>query len=52
MSGLTPSEARAIAKDAYVYGFPIVDSYRIQHSFFVDRDSPEFKGRSRRRSRC
>jgi len=39
----TQSEARAIAKDAYIYGFPLVDSYRIQHSYFVDRESPEFK---------
>ena len=23
-------EARAIAKEAYIYGFPLVDSYRIQ----------------------
>jgi hypothetical protein len=23
---VTPAEARAIAKDAYVYGFPLVDS--------------------------
>jgi hypothetical protein len=38
-----PAEARAIAKDAYVYGFPLVDSYRIQHSYFVDRAGPEFK---------
>jgi len=43
MSGLTPAEARAIAKDAYIYGFPLVDSYRVQHSYFVDRGSPEFK---------
>ena len=41
---LTPTEARAIAKDAYTYGFPLVDSYRIQHSYFVDRQSPEYKG--------
>jgi len=39
----TPAEAREIAKDAYVYGFPMVDSYRIQHSYFVDRNNPEFK---------
>ncbi|MGY3534685.1 DUF1254 domain-containing protein [Bradyrhizobium sp. USDA 4452] len=39
----TPDEARAIAKDAYVYGFPLVDSYRVQYSYFVDRNSPEFK---------
>jgi hypothetical protein len=40
---VTPAEARAIAKDAYVYGYPIVDSYRIQHAYFVDRQNPEFK---------
>src|SRR5687767_498847 len=41
--GLTAPEARAIAREAYVYGFPLVDSYRILHSYFVDRGSPEFK---------
>ena len=41
---ITPAEARAIAKEAYIYGFPMVDSYRIQHAYFVDKDSPEFKG--------
>jgi hypothetical protein len=40
---LSPDEARAIAKEATVYGFPLVDSYRIQYSYFVDRSSPEFK---------
>ena len=40
---LTPAEARAIAKEAYIYGYPVVDNYRIQHSYFVDRKSPEFK---------
>ena len=40
---LTPEEVRATAKDAYVYGFPVVDSYRILYSYFVDRDSPEYK---------
>jgi hypothetical protein len=40
---ITPVEARIIAKEAYIYGFPLVDSYRIQHSYFVDRKSPEFK---------
>lgn len=39
----TPAEARAIAKEATIYGFPLVDNYRIQHSYFVDRNSPEFK---------
>src|ERR1700728_851324 len=42
-AGVTPSEARAIAKEAYVYGFPLVDSYRIQYKYFVDSKEPEFK---------
>jgi hypothetical protein len=41
---LTSAEARAIAKDAYTYGFPIVDSYRIQYAYFVDQSGPEYKG--------
>ena len=40
----TPVELREIVKDAYVYGFPMVDSYRIQHSYFVDATNPELKG--------
>ncbi len=40
---LTPAEARAIAQEAYIYGYPMVDSYRIQYAYFVDRNSPEFK---------
>src|SRR5882672_7400842 len=42
-SSVTPAEARAIAKEAYIYGFPLVDNYRIQHGYFVDRQDPEFK---------
>jgi hypothetical protein len=41
---VTAAEARAIAKEAYIYGFPVVDSYRIQHAYFVDSSNPEFKG--------
>jgi hypothetical protein len=40
---VSPGEARAIAKEATIYGFPLVDTYRIQHSYFVDRSGPEFK---------
>ena len=40
---LTAAEARAIAKEAYVYGFPVVDSYRIQYEYFVDTKGPEYK---------
>ena len=40
---LSPDEARAIAKEATIYGFPLVDSYRVQYSYFVDRSDPDFK---------
>lgn len=43
-SSVSAAEARAIGKEAYVYGFPMVDSYRVQHSYFVDRQNPQFKG--------
>lgn len=39
-----PDELRQIIEEAYVYGFPIVDSYRIQYSYFVDENHPECKG--------
>ncbi|MBS0260705.1 MAG: DUF1254 domain-containing protein [Planctomycetes bacterium] len=39
----TPAEARAIAKEAYIYGYPLVDSYRIQYAYFVDTQNPEYK---------
>lgn len=39
----SPTEARAIAKEAYIYGFPMVDSYRIQYAYFIDANGPEFK---------
>jgi hypothetical protein len=42
-TGTTPTEARAIAKEAYIYGFPVVDNYRIQYAYFVDTKNPEYK---------
>ena len=40
----TPAEAQAIAKEAYVYGFPMVDSYRIQNDYFVNTKGSQYKG--------
>lgn len=40
---LTPDEARAIAKEAYIYGYPLVDNYRIQYAYFVNQNSTEYK---------
>jgi hypothetical protein len=39
----TIADVRAIAKEAYIYGFPMVDNYRVQYGYFVDRQNPEFK---------
>jgi len=41
---LTPGEARGVAKEAYIYGFPMVDSYRIQYEYFADSRGREYKG--------
>ncbi|RJG00037.1 DUF1254 domain-containing protein [Noviherbaspirillum saxi] len=41
---ITLAEARSIAKEAYIYGYSPVDSYRILYSYFVDRNDPEYKG--------
>jgi hypothetical protein len=39
----TPAQARTIAKEAYIYGYPMIDGYRILHTYCVNRESPEFK---------
>jgi hypothetical protein len=39
----TPAEVRAIAKEAYIYGYPLVDNYRILYFFTLDKSSPAFK---------
>lgn len=41
---MTPDQARAVAKDAYIFGFPIVDNYRILYSYYVDEQDPDYKG--------
>ncbi|MEI6537020.1 MAG: DUF1254 domain-containing protein [Verrucomicrobiaceae bacterium] len=40
---MTADDARQIACDAYVYGYPIVDNYRIWYAQFVDSGSSDFK---------
>lgn len=40
---VTPAEARTIAKEAYVYGYPVVDNLRVLYSFFTDTSSPEYR---------
>jgi hypothetical protein len=40
---VSPAEARAIAKEAYIYGFPLADSYRVLYASFVNREDPDYK---------
>jgi hypothetical protein len=40
---ILPDEARQIAKEAYIYANPLVDSYRAMFSWFLDDQDPEFK---------
>jgi hypothetical protein len=40
---LTLQEVREIAKEAYIYGFPMVDNYRVQYAYFQDPANPEYK---------
>lgn len=39
----SPDEARVIAKEAYVYGFPMVDGYQTLYAQAVDRSGPNYK---------
>jgi len=44
LTAVDPAKARAIAREAYVYGSPMVDNYRIQYAYFIDTANPEYKG--------
>jgi len=41
---VSPEEARDIAREAWVYGFPMVMNYKTMHAYAVDADGPEYKG--------
>ncbi|MCB0728295.1 MAG: DUF1254 domain-containing protein [Ignavibacteriae bacterium] len=40
---ISQEEVRKIAKEAYIYGFPIVDNCRVQYSYFSDKNDPDYK---------
>ncbi len=40
---VTVEEAHAIAKEAYVYASPIVDGYRVIHTYFLAPGNPDYK---------
>ena len=37
-------ETRAIAKDAYIYGYPMVQVYLTMYAFSIDTHNPQYKG--------
>ena len=39
---LDETRMKSIAEDAYVFGFPIVMSYRTWYFFFINEDNPQF----------
>lgn len=41
---LTPKEAKEIAKEAYIYGFPMVVNYKTMYNYTLNEKSPEYKG--------
>ena len=38
------AEVRVTARDAYVYGLPMVDTYRVMYAYSVDKGNPQYKG--------
>ncbi len=40
---VTPEEARAIAREAYIYGYPLVETYKTLHKQAIDQTSPDYK---------
>ena len=41
---VNPAEARAIAKEAYIYGLPMLDTYRVMYAFSIAKGNPQYKG--------
>ena len=41
---VSEAQARTIGRDAYVYGLPMVDTYRVMYAYSVDKDNPQYKG--------
>jgi hypothetical protein len=41
---MNAAEISAIAQEAFIYGYPIVDAHNVIHKYVLDRRSPEYKG--------
>jgi hypothetical protein len=40
---VTPTEAKAIAEEAFIYGLPIVMNYAVMYEYSVDKNSGQYK---------
>jgi hypothetical protein len=43
-SSLTPQEARSIAKEAYIYAFPMAANYQTMYKQAIDKKGPDYRG--------
>jgi len=41
---ITPEEAKSIAKEAYIYGLPMVVNYKTMYMYALNEKLPEYKG--------
>jgi hypothetical protein len=41
---ISPEEAQATAREAYVWGFPMVMNYKTLYNYVIDTESPDYKG--------
>jgi hypothetical protein len=42
-SGPAPEEAREIAKEAHLYGLPVVTNYQTMYKQAIDTDNPDYR---------
>jgi hypothetical protein len=43
-NSLTPQEARSIAKEAYIYAFPMAANYQTMYKQAIDKNGPDYRG--------
>src|SRR5271170_4625758 len=43
-NSIPPTEAGLIAKQAYIYGYPMVQAYLTMYAFSIDKNNPQYKG--------
>ena len=43
LATLPIDSVKAIAREAYIYAYPMMDMYRIQYAYFVNTSDPEYK---------